>query len=175
MYGFPTFGTTPLSSVVALYFLLHTSSASPDHWAFCDSFLPTLSQFWSSCQPPLKSVDPFAILCPKSFSSSATRSIDLQEVFSPSFHNYQLHHYLNLQFGTFSAFFLLQSFTGLFLQLKCKHHESRTVPLFSFLSLTSPQMFAKLERKLGQEVTIISCTELLVFDQLDLLDLLRDI
>lgn len=126
--------TISLSSVVTLYFLLCSSSASPDLLWSLSSY--TFSFIFESATPEI--CRSFFTLLLKSFSPSATRSTDLH-VFSHSLRNYQFHHYLYLQFSTFSAFYCshLQAFPI----LKCKCHKSRTVPLFSFLSLIPPQMF----------------------------------
>lgn len=92
--------TISLSSVVTLYFLLCSSSASPDLLWSLPSY--TFSFIFESATPEI--CRSFFTLCLlKSFSPSATRSADLH-VFSRSLHNYQCHHYLYLQFSTFSAF-----------------------------------------------------------------------
>lgn len=89
------------SSVVTLYFLLCSSPASPDLLWSLSSY--TFGFIFESATPEI--CRSFCILCLlKSLSPSATRSTDLH-VFSHSLRNYQFHHYLYLQFSTFSAFY----------------------------------------------------------------------
>lgn len=133
--------TISLSSVVTLYFLLCSSSASPDLLWSLSSY--TFSFIFESATPEI--CRSFFTLCLlKSFSPSAIRSADLH-VFSRSLRSYQFHHYLYLQFSTFTAVYCshLQAFPI----LKCKCRKSRTVPLFSFVSLIPPQMFVKPKRE----------------------------
>lgn len=85
-FGFPLFGTLFLSVLLPPVPSVHFLGLT-DHGSF--SFEIYVGQ------PPRHYWNP----------SPASRSTDLQEVFSHSLHSYQLHHYLYLQFSTFSAFY----------------------------------------------------------------------
>lgn len=137
MYNIPVQCCRPLFSSVQL-FSLPRSSVIP-------SFLHLHGFIFTSASPEI--CRSFCTLCLlKSFSSSATRSTDLQ-VFSHSLHNYQFHHYLYLRCSACSAFYCSHLQACFPYSSVNKHQNSRTVRLFSFLSLISPQMFVKPKRE----------------------------